>query len=97
MDAANYLIYIAANEQNSQLMARIFLNTFGHEASYPVDVSELLELSPLNVGVVRGLLSWAEANRDFRYGSVFLMHFKFIADHSFAATAGPPLGCEVLR
>lgn len=96
MDAANYLEHIAANEQNSQLMARIFLNKFGHEEFYPVDVSELFELSPLNFGVVRGLVSWAEANRNFNYGGVFLMHFKFIADHShsFAATDNSPLGCK---
>lgn len=55
------------SKQNTQLMARILLNTFGESEEYPVDVHELRKLTPPNFAAVMALMQWAQTSSTFKY------------------------------
>ena len=64
-DIFNLMRALNLSNRNRRLMSRIALNALGHANVFPVDVSELRELSADNRALVRSFLCWAEANRDF--------------------------------
>lgn len=58
MNAADLYNYILEADRNQALMARILINAMGGKASYPVDVSELRNLSKENRMAIDAFLCW---------------------------------------
>jgi hypothetical protein len=58
MNAAELYNHILEADRNQALMARILINAMGGSASYPVDVSELRNLSQKNRIAIDAFLCW---------------------------------------
>ena len=54
----DFALSIEASPRNRRLMARIALNAQGWSNKYPVDISELRDLSADQRALVRSYLSW---------------------------------------
>lgn len=67
MTLDEFVNHLLDSKQNTQLMARILLNTFGESEEYPVDVHELRKLTPLNFAAVMALMQWAQTSFTFKY------------------------------
>jgi hypothetical protein len=58
INAMDFIEFLGRAPQNRQLLAKIALNSLGHERSARVDISELDELYGENFAMVMGFLTW---------------------------------------
>jgi len=66
----NLLDYMVSAERNQRLIARIVLNVLGFQERFPVDVSELRQLSAKNHALVSSFLHWAAFHPDYFKGDL---------------------------
>lgn len=62
LDFADYCELLEGRRRNRALMARIALNLSGLAHEYPVDLSELRQLSTQQMAVTMSFLAWASLN-----------------------------------
>lgn len=67
MQCVNYVGYIGQVQDASEqvLMARIALNVLYDADQYPVDVSEMLSLSPLSFAASKSFLAWSAIQHNY--------------------------------
>lgn len=69
MRGNEFLWEIKFGDRNRSLMARIFVNCLGDSAAFPVDISELRELSSKNRAFTNSFLDWANMRQSQEYFS----------------------------
>lgn len=67
MHVSTYLAHMQGADRNRSLMARIILNTMVDASAFPVDISELRLLSPLNRALTCAVQEWAYSHPFFRF------------------------------